>query len=153
LKKQGIASGEGFAHLGAGLDQLGHAIIFKMNKCISVTAEFFKSVLGLLRPPSALEAKRGRGHGGDKRPAFVCHFRQERRNRAARASADDDRAVGRRGERVAQGGHNIPESVIRRRFHAGLENFSSLYKPLVDTWRMYDNSSEAPFLINSSDES
>lgn len=62
-------------------------------------------------------------------------------------------AIRRVAERVAQGGHNIPESVIRRRFDAGLENFMSLYKPLVDTWRMYDNSSEVPFLINSSDES
>lgn len=66
---------------------------------------------------------------------------------------NEDLAIRRVAERVAQGGHNIPESVIRRRSHAGLDNFMSLYKPLVDTWRMYDNSSEAPFLINSSDES
>lgn len=66
---------------------------------------------------------------------------------------NEELAIRRVAERVAQGGHNIAESVIRRRFRAGLENFRSLYKPLVDTWRMYDNSGELPFLINSSDES
>jgi predicted ABC-type ATPase len=30
--------------------------------------------------------------------------------------------------RVAQGGHNIPEEVVRRRFDAGLRNFSDIYK-------------------------
>ena len=33
--------------------------------------------------------------------------------------------------RVAQGGHNIDESVIRRRFDKGLNNFHNVYKKLV----------------------
>ena len=52
----------------------------------------------------------------------------------------EDLAVNRVVARVAQGGHNIPEPVIRRRFHAGIANFHSLYKPLVDGWKLYDNS-------------
>lgn len=51
-----------------------------------------------------------------------------------------DMAVARVAVRVSQGGHNIPEQVIRRRFRAGLENFEGLYKPLVDAWMFYDNS-------------
>ena len=63
----------------------------------------------------------------------------------------EDLAVARVAERVAQGGHDIPEPVIRRRFHAGIANFHALYKPLVDGWKHYDNSGEIPILINSSD--
>ena len=55
-------------------------------------------------------------------------------------------------DRVAQGGHDIPEPVIRRRFAAGKQNFLKLYKPLADAWRHYDNAGEEPVLIASSDE-
>jgi len=38
-------------------------------------------------------------------------------------------AVARVAERVSHGGHAVPDSVVRRRFAAGLENFENLYKP------------------------
>lgn len=60
-------------------------------------------------------------------------------------------AIQRVAMRVAQGGHGIPETVIRRRFHAGRDNFLKLYKPLADEWRHYDNAGEDPNLIASSD--
>lgn len=63
----------------------------------------------------------------------------------------EDLAVARVADRVAQGGHHIPEPVIRRRFHSGIANFHALYKPLVDAWRLYDNSGEKPILLNRSD--
>jgi len=50
-------------------------------------------------------------------------------------------------QRVREGGHNIPEPVIRRRFASGLRNFEALYKPLVDEWALYDNSGGEPLLI------
>lgn len=56
-------------------------------------------------------------------------------------------AVARVAERVRQGGHNVPEPVIRRRFEAGLRYFESLYKPMVDDWMLLDNSGESPILI------
>ena len=49
--------------------------------------------------------------------------------------------------RVAAGGHNIPEATIRRRFKSGLQNFHQLYKPLANTWTLYDNSESQPVLI------
>ena len=49
-------------------------------------------------------------------------------------------AMARVAARVAQGGHNVPEAVIRRRFGAGLINFDKIYKGLVDEWVLYDNS-------------
>ncbi len=56
-------------------------------------------------------------------------------------------AIDRVAERVALGGHHIPADVIRRRFHAGRENFERLYKPAVDGWAEYDGSRRPPVLI------
>ena len=50
-------------------------------------------------------------------------------------------------QRVREGGHNIPEQIIRRRFYAGLVNLEDIYKPLVDEWALYDNSGGEPVLI------
>jgi predicted ABC-type ATPase len=57
-------------------------------------------------------------------------------------------AVQRVRERVKTGGHDIPEQIIRRRHAAGLENFSKLYRPLANTWAVYDNSgASSPAMI------
>jgi predicted ABC-type ATPase len=56
-------------------------------------------------------------------------------------------AIARVRQRVKEGGHNIPEQTIRRRFAAGLRNFETIYKPIVDEWALYDNSSQMPRLI------
>lgn len=42
--------------------------------------------------------------------------------------------------RVEEGGHDIPEATIRRRYHRGLKNFFEIYKPIVDGWFFIDNS-------------
>ncbi|MBI4493234.1 MAG: AAA family ATPase [Chloroflexi bacterium] len=61
-----------------------------------------------------------------------------------------DLAVDRVAERVRQGGHEVPEAVVRRRFAAGLRNFFDLYQGLADTWQMFDNSAvDGPRLIAS----
>lgn len=57
-------------------------------------------------------------------------------------------AIARVHQRVAAGGHNVPEDVIRRRFHAGLRNFNQIYKPLVDEWVLYDNSGDEPVRLD-----
>ena len=41
--------------------------------------------------------------------------------------------------RVRQGGHDIPEAVVRRRFRAGLRNFRELYRWTVEYWEHVDN--------------
>jgi predicted ABC-type ATPase len=61
-------------------------------------------------------------------------------------------AIGRVADRVAQGGHDVPDAVVRRRFTTGRRNFLNLYKPLADAWRHYDNAGDKPLLIDSSDE-
>jgi predicted ABC-type ATPase len=56
-------------------------------------------------------------------------------------------AIARVAERVRQGGHNIPEAVIRRRFAAGLRNFQRHYRTAVDDWALYDNSGNTPAML------
>lgn len=52
----------------------------------------------------------------------------------------EDLAVARVRLRVAAGGHDVPEQVIRRRFMKSLLNFDRLYRPIARSWRMYDGS-------------
>jgi predicted ABC-type ATPase len=52
-----------------------------------------------------------------------------------------DQAVKRVAQRVKQGGHNIPEIDIRRRYCRGITNLLNLYLPLADTALILDNSS------------
>ena len=53
-------------------------------------------------------------------------------------------AVQRVAQRVLEGGHDVPQSVIRRRLSAGWRNFKQVYQGLADEWALYDNSSERP---------
>jgi len=62
--------------------------------------------------------------------------------------ASPEEAIARVGQRVKQGGHDIPEAVIRRRFSAGLANFHQLYAPKVDTWMLYNNAGAQPVLLD-----
>lgn len=61
-------------------------------------------------------------------------------------------AIARVTERVRQGGHNVPEQVIRRRFVSGRTNFDLLYREKVDSWALYDNAGDEPQLIDWSEK-
>ena len=61
-------------------------------------------------------------------------------------------AIARVAERVRQGGHDIPEAVIRRRFEAGKMNFERRYRDVVDAWALYDNSDNEPVSIECGGE-
>lgn len=63
--------------------------------------------------------------------------------------ASTDLAISRVGARILQGGHGVPADVIVRRFASGWRNFNQVYKPLVDGWVLYDNSGDAPVLIEA----
>jgi predicted ABC-type ATPase len=49
--------------------------------------------------------------------------------------------------RVEEGGHDIPEATVRRRFGRSLSNFLKVYQPFADSWAVFDNSSDTPALI------
>ena len=56
-------------------------------------------------------------------------------------------ALARVRNRVAEGGHDVPEDVVRRRFEAGWRNFQEVYVDLVDEWALYDASGSSPMVI------
>ena len=61
-----------------------------------------------------------------------------------------EHAVERVAQRVAEGGHDIPESVVRRRFVRSWANFLDLYRDVADEWQVYDNSVRPPILLQES---
>jgi len=48
-------------------------------------------------------------------------------------------AISRVAERVRAGGHFVPDETIRRRYSRSVRNFLDLYRPVVTTWQVYDN--------------
>ena len=65
---------------------------------------------------------------------------------------NEDIAFSRVAHLVLQGGHNIPEDVIRRRFKAGLANFHERYSKVVNSWAMYVSYHKPPKLIDWSNK-
>ena len=61
-------------------------------------------------------------------------------------------SVARVKERVKEGGHNVPEEDILRRFEKSWANFCELYRPLADKWIVFDNSGKATIILEQSDE-
>ena len=49
--------------------------------------------------------------------------------------------------RVQNGGHHIPEAIVRRRFERSLPNFFRFYQPFADSWTVLDNSGDVPKMI------
>lgn len=49
--------------------------------------------------------------------------------------------------RVAEGGHNIPDNVVERRYLRGIHNLFHLYADICDLVLVYDNSKSDPELI------
>lgn len=50
-------------------------------------------------------------------------------------------------DRVAAGGHDVASVDVRRRFHRGMHNFLKYYRPLADTWLLFNNADVTPRLI------
>ena len=53
--------------------------------------------------------------------------------------------------RVSQGGHNVPEQDIIRRFGRSWINFQQIYKPLADSWIVFDTSGNQPVILDESE--
>ena len=60
---------------------------------------------------------------------------------------DVDLALRRIAQQVQEGGHDVPEVDVRRRYAAGLRNLFALYRPLTDFLTIVDNSGQRPKLI------
>lgn len=60
---------------------------------------------------------------------------------------NEEQAVKRVAQRVSNGGHNIPEEVIRRRFKRGIYNLVNLYLPVCDDVLVYNNAHGEAVLV------
>ena len=58
-----------------------------------------------------------------------------------------DMAVDRVENRVEEGGHGVPAEDVRRRYQAGVRNLFRLYRPILNSWWLYDASRLPPKLI------
>lgn len=89
----------------------------------------------------------GRGHARWLRELGAAGYR---RHLIVLSLPDEELAIARVSERVRYGGHDIADDVVRRRFHAGLNNLFAAYLGTVDSWQVYDNSDlTGPRLIAS----
>ena len=62
-------------------------------------------------------------------------------------------AIQRVENRVKNGGHNIPQDVIKRRYYRGISNLFSLFMPICDAWIVADNSLDELTLIAEGENS
>jgi len=59
-------------------------------------------------------------------------------------------AIARIKQRVIEGGHYVADVDVKRRFVRSIDNFIKIYRPLVDTWFLFDNSKPIPVLAAKS---
>lgn len=58
-----------------------------------------------------------------------------------------DLAIERVKTRVLEGGHDIPNPVIIRRYYSGIKNLFEIYIPICDYWMIFNNSKSPSELI------
>ena len=63
------------------------------------------------------------------------------------ALENEEQAIQRVAQRVSNGGHDIPESDIRRRFQRGIYNLIHLYMPICDNALVYNNAHGDAILV------
>lgn len=52
--------------------------------------------------------------------------------------------------RVQEGGHNVLDADVRRRFKRSWQNFTKRYRNLANEWIVHDNSGDDPFVLERS---
>ena len=62
---------------------------------------------------------------------------------------ETEQSVRRVRQRALNGGHDVPEAILRRRYEEGLRNFFQRYRWLVDSWQFLDNSDVRTKLVAS----
>jgi predicted ABC-type ATPase len=52
-------------------------------------------------------------------------------------------------DRTRSGGHHVPDETVKRRYPKAIENFWKIYRPLTESWFIFNNSGKKPKLIHS----
>jgi len=104
----------------------GRIMLARLNELAESTADFaFETTLATRSFVPRLQKMREKGY---EFSLFFLYL------------ADPELAILRVAERVRQGGHDISQDTIKRRYEKGLHNFFKLYQPIADNWHFYDNS-------------
>ncbi len=112
--------------------QAGREVVATLDRLMSDGADFaYETTLSSAQSLAVM--RRARSTGYDVSLVFVL-------------LSNADLNVARVGQRVAMGGHDIPEAVVRRR-HEGAMARLRLAVPLADFVVVFDNSFDAPNLI------
>ena len=145
---------------GAGKTTFARAYLPFEPACpIFVNADLIAAGVSPLRPEAAAfragrlmleeidrHARQGRSFAFETTLAGLGYVRRIRRWRSRGYTvkliylplASPEEALRRVEQRVRQGGHRIPEDVVRRRFHRSVANFRNVYCDLVDSWQVLD---------------
>lgn len=145
---------------GAGKTTFARAYLLYEPACpIFVNADLIAEGLSPLAPEAAAfragrlmleeidrHASQGKSFAFETTLAGRCYVRRIRRWRSEGYEvkliylplATPEEAIQRVEHRVTQGGHGIPEAVVRRRFDRSVANFRRVYQNLVDSWLVLD---------------
>ena len=101
-------------------------------------------------------ARQGRSFAFETTLAGLSYVRRIRRWRSEGYAvkliylplATPEEALRRVEQRVRQGGHRIPEDVVRRRFDRSVANFRHVYRDLVDSWLVLDRRGRRLILVD-----
>lgn len=105
----------------------GRIMLAKINYLISKKADFaFETTLASKRFVKTIQKAKSAGY-----QVTLLYFWLE----------SVELAIERVRIRVEEGGHDIPENVIQRRYFSGLKNLFELYMNICDSWIIVDNSS------------
>ncbi|MEM1063155.1 MAG: AAA family ATPase [Planctomycetota bacterium] len=114
----------------------GRLVIERMRELVAARESFgFETTLAGRGLATKLRRFRGQGY------RVVIHFL---------ALPVAEMAVRRVAQRVAEGGHDVPEADVRRRHREGLLRFVESYASLADAWTTYDASRRPPSVITRS---
>jgi predicted ABC-type ATPase len=106
--------------------EAGRIMLSKIDKLIGMHLDFaFETTLATKSYVKTIEKAKKAGYR-----VFLLYFWLD----------SVELAIERVANRVKDGGHNIPENVIRRRYFSGIQNLFKLYIPVCDNWLMMDNS-------------
>lgn len=103
----------------------GRSMLEEINRLVRAEAEFmFETTLASLTYAARIPEWRAQGYY-----VGLVYLRLP----------NVEASIARVRRRVDAGGHDIPESIIRRRFSRSLECLETRYKPVVDEWYIYDS--------------
>jgi predicted ABC-type ATPase len=113
--------------------QAGRLMLQRVDELLAEGADFALETTLATRSYTGL-VRRARAVGYD---AVLVYFWLE----------SPELAIRRVARRVREGGHFIPDDVVRRRYALGLKNLRELFLPLVDEWLVCENNGELPTFV------